>query len=116
MLTPEDMEGFKPEFEQIVWHLLVVLAPDMNRDLPEDEVMGHGIEALRRMENLVGEVHEKQGGQRIQEILKGAAEKVKSAEGAGVVGGLASAIASLSATGLGGFGVAAGGTAWRGLR
>ena len=52
MLTPEDMDRFKPEL-QIVWHLLVVLAPDMNRDqFLKMRYMGHGIEALYEWKTL----------------------------------------------------------------
>ena len=111
ILTPEDVERFKPEFEAIVWHLHVVLDADLNKGLSEEDIAGHALEGLRLMEILMAKIHEKQDGRSVQEVLKRAAEMVKPAERAGVAGGLIAAITSLSATGLGGFGVAAGGTA-----
>ena len=107
MLTPEDLEHLKPEFEEIVWHLRVVLDPELNDGLSEDEVAGYGTRGIALMEDLVEKVRERQGGRSIRDILG----NVRPEERAGIIGAMAGVIASLSATGLGGFGVAAGGTA-----
>ena len=64
------------------------------------------------MEIRVAEVHEKQGGHSIQDILD-RAKKVGGDKAAAGTGALAGAIAALKVTGLGGFGVVAGGSgAW----
>ena len=112
MLTPEDIQGFRPDFEAIHFHLTVCLCLDteLNKGLSEDEVAGHAIEAMRLMEILVAEVHEKQGGHSIQDILDRAKKIVGDKTAAGT-GALAGAIAALKVTGLGGFGVVAGGSA-----
>ena len=105
MLTPEDIERFKPEFEEIVWHLRVVLDPELNAGLSEDEVTGYAMRGIALMEDLVEKVSEKQDGRSIRDILG----NVRPEERAGIIGAMAGVIASLSATGLGGFGIAAGG-------
>ncbi|MCY3637595.1 MAG: hypothetical protein OXG80_00695, partial [Chloroflexi bacterium] len=73
-----------------------------------DDAAGHYIASLALMEELVDEVTQKEGHS-IKEALMRVVDP--SAEKAGLVGSVAAAIASLSFTGLGGFGIAAGGTA-----
>ena len=41
MLTPEDIQGFRPDFEAIHFHLSVYLDTELNKGLSEDEVAGH---------------------------------------------------------------------------
>ena len=112
MLTPEDIHEFKADFEAIQFHLAAYLDDGLNKGLSEDEKAGYALEAMRLMESLLAKVHEKQGGHTIQAVLSRAAEIAKGEGGkvAAGAGALAGAIASLSTTGLGGFGVVAGGT------
>ena len=107
MLTPEDIEGLKPELEEIAWHLMVVSDPELNADLSKDEVAGYAIRAMQLMEELVEKVEGMQGGRSIRQILG----NLRAEERAGVLGAITGAIASVSATGLSGFGIAAGGSA-----
>ncbi len=108
MLTPEDITELKPKFEKIQSHLNLALGKG-EADISED-ACGHYIVALSLMEELVDETKQKQGHS-VGEALKRVVDSAKSPEGVGVAGGLSAAAASLSLTGLGGFGLAAGGTA-----
>ena len=106
MLTPEDIKELKPQFEEIHRHLNVALIKS-GEDIPDDAA-GHYIASLALMEELADEVTQKEGHS-IKEALMRVVDP--SAEKAGLVGSVTAAIASLSFTGLGGFGIAAGGTA-----
>jgi hypothetical protein len=108
MLTPEDIEKLKPKFEEIHRHLDTALIRS-DADIPED-ACGHYITSLALMEELVDAVTKKEG-YGTKEALKRVVDAVNSAEGAGVAGLGIGAASSLSLTGLGGFGLAAGGTA-----
>ena len=108
MLTPEDIEKLKPKFEEIHRHLDIALI-ESDSDIPED-ACGHYIAALALMEELVDEVTQKEG-HGVKEALNRLVDAANSAEGAGVAGLGIAAASSLSFTGLGGFGLAAGGTA-----
>ena len=108
MLTPEDIEKLKPKFEEIHRHLDTALIRS-DADIPED-ACGHYITSLALMEELVDAVTKKEG-YGTKEALKRVVDAANSAEGAGVAGLGIGAASSLSLTGLGGFGLAAGGTA-----
>ena len=106
MLTPDDLKELKPKFEEIHRQLNVALIKS-GKDIP-DAAAGHYVVSLALMEELVDEVKQKEGHS-IKEALMRVVDP--SAEKAGLVGSVAAATASLSFTGLGGFGIAAGGTA-----
>ena len=108
MLTPEKVEELKPKFE-VIQHSLGVALEGSKQGITE-EACGNYIAALLLMEDLVEEVA-KEEGHSVKEALKRVADAANSPEGAGVAGGLGGAAAALSFTGLGGFGVAAGGSA-----
>ena len=108
MLTPEQLDDLKPEFEKIHQHLTAAF--EESEGTASDVASGHFIAALAIMEVLVERVSQEQGHS-VTEALKRVADAANSAEGAGVAGGVAGAASALAFTGLGGFGVAAGGTA-----
>lgn len=111
MLTPEDFQELKPEFEE-VRRLLNAAYITGRRCGMSDEVCGYYTIALGHMETLVEEVEKKQGHS-VMDVLKRLGDAAKSPEGAGVVGGVvAGASVPTFVTGLGGFGIAAGGTAF----
>ncbi len=108
MLTPEGIEKLRPKFEAIRRQLNLALL----KGGPEssEEACGHYIASLVLMEELLDEVSEKEG-HGVKEALRQVAKSANSAEGVGVAGGVGAAASALSFTGLGGFGLAAGGTA-----
>ena len=108
MLTPEELSKLKPEFERIRSHLETAL--DESETKSADDASGHFIAALALMEELVERVAEEQGHS-VTEALKRVTGAANSPTGAGVVGGISGAASSLAFTGLGGFGVVAGGSA-----
>ncbi len=101
-----DGKGHKPHFEQIHRHLNIALIKS-GADIP-DAAAGRYVASLLLMEELVDEFTQKEG-RSVKEAFMRVVDP--SAEKAGLVGGLGAAAASLSFTGLGGFGIAAGGTA-----
>lgn len=105
-LSSDDIKELKAKFEAIHWFLNIASIKS-GADISEDAA-GDYIMSIVLMEGLVDEVIQKQ-----TEKLRGTFSRVvkPSAEKAGVLGGTSAAIASLSFTGLGGFGIAAGGTA-----
>lgn len=109
MLTPEELEALKPRFEEIRELLEAANAKGTTDDEARDCYLG----ALALMEGLAEDVSKKQGYSVKDAFLKRVGNAANSPEGAGVIGGVAAG-ASVPAfvTGLGGFGVAAGGTAF----
>ena len=111
MLTPEDFEELKPTFEEIR-RLLSVARIAGQRYGKLEEAYGYYIVALGHMENLVDEVEKKQG-HKVMDVLKRVGNVANSPEGAGTIGAVAAgASVPTLVTGLGGFGIAAGGTAF----
>ena len=111
MLTPEDFEELKPGFEEIRRLLNSAYITSSNHGM-SDEACGYYMLALGHMENLVEEVEKKQGHS-VKDALKRVGNVANSPEGAGVIGGVvAGASVPAFVTGLGGFGIAAGGTAF----
>ena len=106
MLEPKDFQELTPKFEAIR-QLLSDAGTVSDSDGMSDEACGYYILALGQMENIVREVEKKQGHSMIDALKRAA----NTPEGAGVIGGVAAG-ASVPAfvTGLGGFGVVAGGT------
>ena len=105
-LSSDDIKELRTRFEAIHWFLNIASiksGTDMSEDAAGDYIM-----SLALMEGLTDEVIQKQA-ESFKETLNRAVKP--SANKAGVLGGTSAAIASLSFTGLGGFGVAAGGTA-----
>ena len=105
-LSAEDIKELKPRFERIHWFLNIASikrGADMTEDAAGDYIM-----SIVLTEGLADEVIQKQ-----LESDKGTFSRAftPSAGKAGAAGGATAAIASLSFTGLGGFGIAAGGTA-----
>ena len=111
MLTPEDFEELKPTFEEI--RRLLSAARIAGQRYGKLEVAyGYYIVALGHMENLVDEVEKKQG-HKVMDVLKRVGNVANSPEGAGTIGAVAAgASVPTLVTGLGGFGIAAGGTAF----
>ena len=111
MLTPEDFEELKPTFEEIR-RLLSAARIAGQRYGKLEEAYGYYIVALGHMENLVDEVEKKQG-HKVIDVLKRVGNVANSPEGAGTIGAVAAgASVPTLVTGLGGFGIAAGGTAF----
>ena len=111
MLTPEDFEKLNPKFEEIRW-LLSAARIAGKRYGKLEEAYGYYIMALGHMENLVDEVAKNQG-HKVMDALKRAGNVANSPEGAGAIGAVAAgASVPTLVTGLGGFGIAAGGTAF----
>ena len=111
MLTPEDFEELKPTFEEIR-RLLSAARIAGQRYGKLEEAYGYYIVALGHMENLVDEV-EKRQGHKVMDVLKRVGNAANSPEGAGTIGAVAAgASVPTLVTGLGGFGIAAGGTAF----
>ena len=111
MLTPEDFEELKPTFEEIR-RLLSAARIAGQRYGKLEEAYGYYIVALGHMENLVDEVEKKQG-HKVMDVLKRVGNVANSPEGAGTIGAVAAgASVPTLVTGLGGFGIAAGGTAF----
>ena len=111
MLTPEDFEKLKPKFEEIR-RLLSAARIAGKRYGKLEEAYGYYIVALGHMENLVDEV-EKNQGHKVMDALKRAGSVANSPEGAGAIGAVAAGTSVPTlVTGLGGFGIAAGGTAF----
>ena len=111
MLTPEDFEELQPKFEEIR-QLLNTGYIVSSHDGMSDEACDYYTLALCHMETLVEEVEKKQGHSVI-DALKRVGNVANSPEGTGVVGGVvAGASVPTFVTGLGGFGIAAGGTAF----
>ena len=116
MLTPEDMEELRPKFEEIRRLLnkaYVDRGPDISVDAPGLSVASYGyyIASLPLMRKLVVEVIAEEGHS-VRDAFKRVADAANSPEGAGVIGGVAAGVAVPTfITGLGGFGIAAGGTA-----
>ena len=111
MLTPEDFEELKPTFEEIR-RLLSAARIAGQRYGKLEEAYGYYIVALGYMENLVDEVEKKQG-HKVMDVLKRVGNVANSPEGAGTIGAVAAgASVPTLVTGLGGFGIAAGGTAF----
>ena len=110
MLTPEDFEELKPRFEEIRQLLNSAYAasePDIT-----DEACDYYTTALALMEKLVEDVTQEEG-HGVIDALKKVADAANSPEGAGVIGGVAAGAAVPAfVTGLGGIGIAAGGTAF----
>ena len=112
MLTPEDLATLKPRFEEIR-KLLEAANAESSGDELSDETRGCYLGALTLMESLVEDVSKKQGYSVKDAFLKRVGSAAKSPEGAGVIGGVAAGAAVPTfVTGLGGFGVAAGGSAF----
>ena len=111
MLTPEDLETLEPKFEEIR-RLLGAARIARKRYGESEEAYGYYVVALGHMENLVEEAESKQG-HKVMDALRRAGDVANSPEGAGAIGAVAAG-ASVPAfvTGLGGFGVVAGGTAF----
>ena len=111
MLTAEDFEELKPTFEEIR-RLLSAARIAVQRYGKLEEAYGYYIVALAHMENLVDEVEKKQG-HKVRDVLKRVGNVANSPEGAGTIGAVAAgASVPTFVTGLGGFGIAAGGTAF----
>ena len=111
MLTPEDFEELNPTFEEIR-RLLSAARIAGQRYGKLEEAYGYYIVALGHMENLVDEV-EKRQGHKVMDVLKRVGNAANSPEGAGTIGAVAAgASVPTLVTGLGGFGIAAGGTAF----
>ena len=109
MLTPEDFDELKPRFEEVRNLLETANAEGTSDDEARDCYLG----ALALMESLVEGVSEKQGYSVKDAFLKRVGSAANSPEGAGVIGGVAAGAAVPTlVTGLGGFGIAAGGTAF----
>ena len=110
MLTPEDFEELNPTFEEIR-RLLSAARIAGQRYGKLEEAYGYYIVALGHMENLVDEVEKKQG-HKVMDVLKRVGNVANSPEGAGTIGAAAAGTPVPILTGLGGFGIAAGGTAF----
>ena len=111
MLTPEDFEELKPKFEDIRQLLNAGHTISSDHGM-SDEACGYYTLALGHMETLVEEVEKKQGHS-VMDALKRVGNVANSPEGAGVVGAVvAGTSVPTLVTGLGGFGIAAGGTAF----
>ena len=112
MLTPEELEALKPRFEEIRELLEAANAESSDTEM-SDEARGFYLSSLALMESLVEDVSKMQGYSVKEAFLKRVGSAANSPEGAGVIGGVAAG-ASVPAfvTGLGGFGVAAGGSAF----
>ena len=117
MLTPEDMEELRLRFEEIRRRLnsaYVDRGPDISVDAPSLSAASYGyrIASLPLMRKLVDEVALEEGHS-VRDAFKRVADAVNSPEGAGVIGGVAAgATVPTFITGLGGFGIVAGGTAF----
>lgn len=111
MLTPKDFEELEPKFEEIRC-LLSAARVAGKRYGRFEEAYGYYVVALGHMENLVDAVEKKQG-HKVIDALKRAGNVANSPEGAGAIGAVAAgASVPTLVTGLGGFGIAAGGTAF----
>lgn len=104
-LVPEDFESLQPKFDGIVSYLTAA------RETPEESTDDY-IAAILLMEEVVDEVKDVQG-ESLHHTFRERVDALAPAEKAAMFGGLgAGALSVLSVTGLGGFGIAAGGTAF----
>ena len=104
-LGPGDFETLQPRLNAIEGYLGAA------KEAPEEAADDH-IAAILLMEEVVEEVRRIQG-KSLHDSLKARVDSLAPAERAAVLGGLgAGALSVLSVTGLGGFGIAAGGTAF----
>ena len=104
-LGPEDFETLQPKFGAMEYYLAAAKEPS-------EESSDDYIVAIMLMEEVVDEVQKIQG-KSLREAIKDRIEVLAPEEKAAVLGGLgAGALSLLSITGLGGFGIAAGGTAF----
>ena len=112
MLTPEDFAALRPKFEEIRNLLEAANAGNSGEEM-SDEARGYYLGALTLMESLVEDIRKKQGYSVKDAFLTRVGSAANSPEGAGVIGGVAAGAAVPTlVTGAGGFGVAAGGTAF----
>ena len=112
MLTPEDFRELRPKFEEIrrLLNAAYLSASESEEHVP-DAACGYYTLALARMEELTEEV-DKEEGHSVKDALKRMADAVKPEERAGGLGALGGAALAASKTGLGGWGVVAGGGAF----
>ena len=104
-LGTEDFENLQPKFSAIENYLAA--ARERSEESSDDYIV-----AIMLMEEVVDEVQKIQG-KSLRETVKERVEALAPAEKAAVLGGLgAGALSMLSVTGLGGFRIAAGGTAF----
>ncbi len=112
MLEPEDFRELRPGFEEIRRLLnAAYMSGSASAEDVSDAACGHYTLALARMEELIEEVT-KEEGHGIRDVLRRMNDAVKPAERAGGLGALGGAALAASKTGLGGWGVVAGGGAF----